>query len=178
MCSTIMLLAVVGTVISAMAIGGLTYGAAKAGMIDIDSSSPLERCAVAASAAACARLTRLAASCSARCCRRWIRCVPAITASPTPLTSPQVATLSIMGNPELNCDPTLYSLVFGESVLNDAVSIALYRCVVPLFVLNAHVSRTYQHLHAQHIRWLRAIDWGVQGRGDSGGVASYVYAHR
>lgn len=38
-----------------------------------------------------------------------------------------VATLSIMGNPELNCDPLLYSLVFGESVLNDAVSIVLFR---------------------------------------------------
>ena len=37
-----------------------------------------------------------------------------------------VATLSIMGNPELNCDPLLYSLVFGESVLNDAVSIVLF----------------------------------------------------
>ena len=38
-----------------------------------------------------------------------------------------VATLSIMGNPELNCDPLLYSLVFGESVLNDAVAIVLFR---------------------------------------------------
>ena len=37
-----------------------------------------------------------------------------------------VATLSIMGTPELNCDPLLYSLVFGESVLNDAVSIVLF----------------------------------------------------
>jgi len=38
-----------------------------------------------------------------------------------------VATLSIMGNPELNCDPLLYSLVFGESVLNDAIAISLFR---------------------------------------------------
>jgi solute carrier family 9 (sodium/hydrogen exchanger), member 8 len=38
-----------------------------------------------------------------------------------------VATLSIMGNPELNCDPLLYSLVFGESVLNDAVAISLFK---------------------------------------------------
>ena len=38
-----------------------------------------------------------------------------------------VATLSIMGTPELNCDPLLYSLVFGESVLNDAVAIVLFR---------------------------------------------------
>lgn len=41
-----------------------------------------------------------------------------------------VATLSIMGNPELDCDPMLYSLVFGESVLNDAVSIVLYTTLV------------------------------------------------
>lgn len=38
-----------------------------------------------------------------------------------------VATLSIMGSPELNCDPLLYSLVFGESVLNDAVAIVLFK---------------------------------------------------
>jgi hypothetical protein len=38
-----------------------------------------------------------------------------------------VATLSIMGSAELNCDPLLYSLVFGESVLNDAVAIVLFR---------------------------------------------------
>ena len=38
-----------------------------------------------------------------------------------------VATLSIMGSPELNCDQLLYSLVFGESVLNDAVAIVLFK---------------------------------------------------
>ena len=38
-----------------------------------------------------------------------------------------VATLSIMGNSELNCDPLLYSLVFGESVLNDAIAISLFK---------------------------------------------------
>ena len=38
-----------------------------------------------------------------------------------------VATLSIMGNAELRCDPLLYSLVFGESVLNDAVAISLFK---------------------------------------------------
>jgi len=37
-----------------------------------------------------------------------------------------VATLSIMGRPELGVDPFLYSLVFGESVVNDAVSIVLF----------------------------------------------------
>lgn len=37
-----------------------------------------------------------------------------------------VATLSIMGSAELKCDPLLYSLVFGESVLNDAIAISLF----------------------------------------------------
>ena len=38
-----------------------------------------------------------------------------------------VATLSIMGNADLNCDPLLYSVVFGESVLNDAIAIVLFK---------------------------------------------------
>jgi len=38
-----------------------------------------------------------------------------------------VATLSIMNNPELHCNKLLYSLVFGESVLNDAVAIVLFK---------------------------------------------------
>eukprot|EP00461_Guttulinopsis_vulgaris_P001788 UN01788 len=38
-----------------------------------------------------------------------------------------IATLAIMGNKDLRCDPLLYSLVFGESVLNDAVAITLYQ---------------------------------------------------
>lgn len=38
-----------------------------------------------------------------------------------------VATLSIMGSPELECNQLLYSLVFGESVLNDAVAIVLFK---------------------------------------------------
>jgi len=38
-----------------------------------------------------------------------------------------VATLSIMGSPEMHCNQLLYSLVFGESVLNDAVAIVLFK---------------------------------------------------
>jgi sodium/hydrogen exchanger 8 len=32
-----------------------------------------------------------------------------------------------MGNADLRCDPLLYSLVFGESVLNDAIAISLFK---------------------------------------------------
>jgi sodium/hydrogen exchanger 8 len=38
-----------------------------------------------------------------------------------------VATLSIMGNADLQVNPLLYSLVFGESVLNDAIAIVLFK---------------------------------------------------
>jgi solute carrier family 9 (sodium/hydrogen exchanger), member 8 len=37
-----------------------------------------------------------------------------------------LATLSIMGSTDLQCNPLLYSLVFGESVLNDAIAISLF----------------------------------------------------
>lgn len=37
-----------------------------------------------------------------------------------------VATLAILGSPHVNADETLYALVFGESILNDAVSIVLF----------------------------------------------------
>eukprot|EP00485_Elphidium_margaritaceum_P010460 CAMPEP_0202704216 /NCGR_PEP_ID=MMETSP1385-20130828/16931_1 /ASSEMBLY_ACC=CAM_ASM_000861 /TAXON_ID=933848 /ORGANISM="Elphidium margaritaceum" /LENGTH=707 /DNA_ID=CAMNT_0049362189 /DNA_START=45 /DNA_END=2168 /DNA_ORIENTATION=- len=43
-----------------------------------------------------------------------------------------VGTLSVLGKKELNVDPTLYSLIFGESVLNDAVSIVLYKIFMDL----------------------------------------------
>lgn len=39
-----------------------------------------------------------------------------------------VATLSIMGRS--NCDPLLYSLIFGESVLNDAIAIVLFNTFI------------------------------------------------
>lgn len=44
-----------------------------------------------------------------------------------------VALLSIIGDPELKCDPLLYSLVFGESVLNDAVAIVLFKAFLKLY---------------------------------------------
>eukprot|EP00494_Astrolonche_serrata_P032577 UN32846 len=38
-----------------------------------------------------------------------------------------VGTLAVLGNEDLHTDPMLYSLIFGESVLNDAVSIVLFK---------------------------------------------------
>jgi len=40
-----------------------------------------------------------------------------------------VGTLAVLGKKELNTDPMLYSLIFGESVLNDAVAIVLYKTI-------------------------------------------------
>jgi len=37
-----------------------------------------------------------------------------------------VATLAVMGAPEVNANPLLYTLILGESVLNDAVALTLY----------------------------------------------------
>mmetsp|Transcript_28839 Transcript_28839/g.35434 ORF Transcript_28839/g.35434 Transcript_28839/m.35434 type:complete len:538 (-) Transcript_28839:1587-3200(-) len=51
-----------------------------------------------------------------------------------------VATLAIIGKPEMQCDPLLYSLVFGESVLNDAVAIVLF-----------HVFNKYQGSHEEFV---------------------------
>lgn len=59
-----------------------------------------------------------------------------------------VATLSIMGSPELHCDPLLYSLVFGESVLNDAVAIVLFRVFLQYYYTNEELGGTEQILYA------------------------------
>jgi len=91
--STIILFAVVGTIVSTFLVGSVIYGFSVAGVIPLDSSSPLQSFLFGALISA---------------------------------VDP-VATLSIMGHPELQCDPLLYSLVFGESVLNDAVAIVLFK---------------------------------------------------
>jgi len=90
---TICLFAVIGTLVSTFVVGYLTYALARAGLVDVDATNPMEALLFGALISA---------------------------------VDP-VATLSIMGSPELNCDPLLYSLVFGESVLNDAVAIVLFR---------------------------------------------------
>ncbi|CAN0280241.1 unnamed protein product, partial [Ectocarpus sp. 8 AP-2014] len=90
---SIVMFAVLGTLVSTFIIGYLTYLAGKLGLARINTSNPME---------------------------------PLLFGALISAVDP-VATLSIMGSPELNCDPLLYSLVFGESVLNDAVAIVLFR---------------------------------------------------
>ncbi|CAM9861986.1 unnamed protein product [Choristocarpus tenellus] len=90
---SIVLFAVLGTLVSTFLIGYLTYVAGSKGWARIDTANPME---------------------------------PLLFGALISAVDP-VATLSIMGSPELNCDPLLYSLVFGESVLNDAVAIVLFR---------------------------------------------------
>ena len=91
---SIVMYAVVGTLLSTFITGFLVYWFGEAGIIPgIDTGSPLEAL---------------------------------VFGSLISAVDP-VATLSIIGSPELNCDPLLYSLVFGESVLNDAVAIVLFR---------------------------------------------------
>lgn len=45
-----------------------------------------------------------------------------------------VATISILGSPDLEIDNALYSIIFGESVLNDAVGILLFDLLAKLSV--------------------------------------------
>lgn len=99
---TISLFAVFGTVISTFIIGFLVYAIGLAGLVDIDTSSPMEALLFGALISA---------------------------------VDP-VATLSIMGNPEIHCDRLLYSLVFGESVLNDAIAIVLFKTFMSIYQSN------------------------------------------
>ncbi|KJE89560.1 sodium/hydrogen exchanger family protein [Capsaspora owczarzaki ATCC 30864] len=53
-----------------------------------------------------------------------------------------VATLSVLGS--LNVDPLLYSLVFGEAVLNDAVSIVLFHSFLNFRAEDASVANVFK----------------------------------
>lgn len=91
--STIMLFAVVGTIISTLVFGLLTYALYATGAISAKIfSKPLLECLIYGSL------------------------ISAID---------PVATLSVFA--DLNAKPLLYNLVFGESVLNDAVAIVLFK---------------------------------------------------
>jgi len=90
---TIILFAVLGTLVSSFIIGLSLFGFAKAGAVPLDSHDPLE----------------------------------ALLFGTLISAVDPVGTLATLGKETLQVDPTLYSLIFGESVLNDAVSIVLYK---------------------------------------------------
>lgn len=91
--TSILMFAVLGTVVSTLVIAYGLFGLAKAGIVPLNANDPLE-------------------------CLMFGSLISAVD---------PVATLAILGSDEINADPLLYSLVFGESVLNDAVSIVLFK---------------------------------------------------
>ena len=110
---TISLFAVAGTIVSTFIIGYLVYFVGLTGLVDIDTTSPMEAL---------------------------------LFGSLISAVDP-VATLSVMGNPKLNCDPLLYNLVFGESVLNDAVAIVLFNTFMTFYDSGADfTTRTIPHV--------------------------------
>uniref|UniRef100_A0A0G4FPJ5 Sodium/hydrogen exchanger n=1 Tax=Chromera velia CCMP2878 TaxID=1169474 RepID=A0A0G4FPJ5_9ALVE len=49
-----------------------------------------------------------------------------------------VATLSILGSPRFRTNPTFYAVVFGESVLNDAMAMALFGSIAKMIHSKSH----------------------------------------
>jgi hypothetical protein len=92
-----------------LVIGYFLYGLALLGIIGLDSTNPLEW--------------------SETYFYRQISSTISLTFASLLSAVDPVATLSILGAPDINADPLLYSLVFGETVLNDAVSIVLFKSV-------------------------------------------------
>ena len=87
-----------------------------------------------------------------------------------------VATLSIMGSAELQCNELLYSLVFGESVLNDAIAIVLFKTFRKYYdpdAPNFTSSDIPTALVAFFMMTILSILVGV----GLGLVASYLYKH-
>ena len=119
--------AVLGTLFSTFIVGMLAFGFARAGAIGFETASPLQRYAPLPMPLL-HPLSLNGAPCFAALPLPSLLGCSLIFGALISAVDP-VATLSIMGNPELNCDKMLYSLVFGESVLNDAVAIVLFKYV-------------------------------------------------
>jgi sodium/hydrogen exchanger 8 len=131
---TIVSYAVIGTLISTFIVGYLTFEIGRAGWIRIDRQNPMEALLFGALISAVdpvATLRRapnlLSLSLSLRPRPRPLLPSPRVADRATAPPSAPAPRRSIMGSAELNCDPLLYSLVFGESVLNDAVAIVLFK---------------------------------------------------
>ena len=90
---SILVYAVVGTILSTIVVGYGLYGAATNDVVPLNSNNALE----------------------------------ALMFGSLISAVDPVATLTLMGSPLIGAPQLLYSLVFGEAVLNDAVAIVLYR---------------------------------------------------
>jgi len=87
-----------------------------------------------------------------------------------------VATLSIMGNADLRCDPLLYSLVFGESVLNDAIAISLFRTFA-LYYDPAGPTLTEAQIPSALLSFITVSALSIGVGVALGLVASFLYKH-
>ena len=117
--TTILLYAVIGTLISTMIVGMCMYGLAAAHWIEMQNHTPLEALLFGALISA---------------------------------VDP-VATLAIMGAKEINCDPLLYSLIFGESVLNDAVAIVLFRTIQSFVPKEGEATQNFDFSTVLSVLW-------------------------
>ena len=89
-----------------------------------------------------------------------------------------VGTLSILGNPELQCDPLLYSLVFGESVLNDAISIAIFHSLSKYYKpVDDSIDFSESDLPSVCLSFLTLSALSISVGIGLGLVASFIYRH-
>lgn len=87
-----------------------------------------------------------------------------------------VATLSIMGSAELQCNELLYSLVFGESVLNDAIAIVLFKTFRKYYDPDAP-NFTSSDIPAALVAFFMMTFLSILVGVGLGLVASYLYKH-
>jgi len=81
-----------------------------------------------------------------------------------------------MGSAELKCDPLLYSLVFGESVLNDAIAISLFN-VFSKYYVPTGPDFTGGQIPAALLTFLFVSFSSVLVGVSLGLTASYLYKH-
>ena len=94
--------------------------------------------------------------------RRPVLSSPLLCPPPHPPCAPTVTVLAIFN--DMGVDDRLYALVFGESVLNDAVAIVLYRSISeykPELHNELNVGRFFYSI------WVFLVSGGGRGAGDT-----------